>query len=341
MIIQLTRLLLLCFLIAATGSLLASESEPDEAFEFDDTPLNAPLGHPSWFKESFLDLSEDLSEALAAKKQGIIVYFGQKYCPYCQKLMQVNFAQDEIVAYTRRHFDLVPIDIRGSREVTDLNGNTLSERDYALREETQFTPSLIFYDQAGKVALRLRGYYPPYKFLAALEFVADGHYRTESFASYLQRAEGVATFDPGELNEEPFFTPPPYALDRSRFPASTPLAVFFEQGECHACDILHAQPLQKPEITRLLAQFENVQLNIHAETPVLTPDGRQTTSRRWAEELGLFYAPSILFFDENGKEILRVDSVIQFFRLQNILTYLASGDYRQEPYQDWRARQPR
>ena len=341
MIIQLTRLLLLCFLIAATGSLLASESEPDEAFEFDDTPLNAPLGHPSWFKESFLDLSEDLSEALAAKKQGIIVYFGQKYCPYCQKLMQVNFAQDEIVAYTRRHFDLVPIDIRGSREVTDLNGNTLSERDYALREETQFTPSLIFYDQAGKVALRLRGYYPPYKFLAALEFVADGHYRTESFASYLQRAEGVATFDLGELNEEPFFTPPPYALDRSRFPASTPLAVFFEQGECHACDILHAQPLQKPEITRLLAQFENVQLNIHAETPVLTPDGRQTTSRRWAEELGLFYAPSILFFDENGKEILRVDSVIQFFRLQNILTYLASGDYRQEPYQDWRARQPR
>lgn len=341
MITQLTRLLLLCFLIAATGLLLASESEPDEAFEFDDTPLNAPLGHPSWFKESFLDLSEDLSEALAAKKQGIIVYFGQKYCPYCQKLMQVNFAQDEIVAYTRRHFDLVPIDIRGSREVTDLNGNTLSERDYALREETQFTPSLIFYDQAGKVALRLRGYYPPYKFLAALEFVADGHYRTESFASYLQRAEGVATFDPGELNEEPFFTPPPYALDRSRFPASTPLAVFFEQGECHACDILHAQPLQKPEITRLLAQFENVQLNIHAETPVLTPDGRQTTSRRWAEELGLFYAPSILFFDENGKEILRVDSVIQFFRLQNILTYLASGDYRQEPYQDWRARQPR
>ncbi len=38
-----------------------------------------------------------------------------------------------------------------------LQGETLTERDYALREGTNFTPSLIFYDAAGAEVLRLRG----------------------------------------------------------------------------------------------------------------------------------------------------------------------------------------
>ncbi|MEJ1336589.1 MAG: thioredoxin fold domain-containing protein [Candidatus Sedimenticola sp. (ex Thyasira tokunagai)] len=335
-----TGALLLWFLLA-TGA-ISAETEPDEAFEFDDTPTSSPLDHPKWFKESFLDLPDDMEEALAAGKRGIIVYFGQRHCPYCQKLMEVNFGQEEIVTYTRKHFDLIPIDTRGVMDVTDFDGNTLSEHDYALREETQFTPSLIFYNEEGKIALRLRGYYPPYKFLAALEYVADDHYRNESFAGYLQRAEGSMAFEPGELNEEPFFTPPPYALDRSRIAAGEPLAVFFEQGECHACDILHAQPLQNPKITHLLEKFENVQLDIHADTPVLTPVGQRTTAKAWAQKLGLFYTPSIIFFDESGGEIMRLDSVVQFFRLHQVLSYIAGGDYKTEPsYLKWRAKQVR
>ena len=74
------------------------------------------------------------------------------------------------------------------------------------------------------------------------------------------------------------------------------------------------------------------------DTPVVTPDGRRTTARAWAEELGLFYAPSILFFDEAGHEILRVDSVAHFFRLRNVLNYVANRGYLYEPsYQRWRA----
>ncbi|MES9901876.1 MAG: thioredoxin fold domain-containing protein [Sedimenticola sp.] len=333
--------MLLLWLLLTTVA-LAAEREPDEAFDFDDAPMSTPTEHPEWFTESFLDLSDDLEEALAAGKKGIIVYFGQRHCPYCQKLMEVNFGEEEIVTYTRRHFDLIAIDTRGAMDVTGFDGNTLSERNYALDQETQLTPSLIFYSEEGKAALRLTGYYPPYKFLAALEYVADDHYRNESFADYLQRAEGSLAFEPGELNEEPFFTPPPYALDRSRMAADAPLAVFFEQGECHACDVLHAQPLQNSEITHLLEKFENAQLDIHADTPVLTPGGQHTTAKAWARELGLFYTPSILFFDESGREIMRLDSVVQFFRLHQVLSYIASGDYRTEPsYLKWRGKQVR
>jgi hypothetical protein len=41
-----------------------------------------------------------------------------------------------------------------------------------------------------------------------------------------------------------------------------------------------------------------------SDTPVVTPSGERTTAREWAAELGLFYAPSILFFDERGSELL-------------------------------------
>jgi thioredoxin-related protein len=113
--------------------------------------------------------------------------------------------------------------------------------------------------------------------------------------------------------------------------------VFFEQRECHACDILHSQPLRDPAINRGFQGFDNVQLDMWSDTPVITPDGRKTTAKAWARSLGLFYAPSLVFFDERGKEIIRVDSVVRFYRLRSVLNYVNSRGYLLEPhYQRWR-----
>ena len=314
----------------------AIESEED-VFAFDDFPLEELLQYPDWFKKSFLELPADLQEALDEDKQGIIVYFGQKRCAYCKMLLDVNFGLSDITTYTRRHFDIIPIDIWSTEEMTTLEGETLTQREFALREKTNFTPSLIFFDAEGKEALRLRGYYPPYQFRAALEYVADSHYRNESFPDYLARGESGTAFEPGDLNEEDFFIPPPHNLDRSRFPGQRPLVVYFEQGNCHACDVLHGQPLRDPAINRLVREFDNVQLDIRSDTPVITPDGRRTDARRWAKELGLFYTPSLLFFDERGREVIRVDSVVRFYRLRNVINYITSRGYLSQPdYQRWR-----
>jgi thioredoxin-related protein len=334
---RLDRLLFVVALLLP-GFATGAGVESTTGLEFDDAPLAEPLEHPAWFKASFLDLPADLQEAVAAGKRGIVVYFGQRRCPYCKMLLEHNFGVADIEAYTRRHFDVVPIDIWGLQEVTDLDGRVLAERDYSLREGTNFTPSLIFYDARGKLALRLRGYYPPYTLRAALEFVADGHHERESFNAYLARGDSTLSFEPGDLIEEPFLIPPPHDLDRSRLRGERPLLVFFERGECHACDVLHTQPAHDRSIRDLFYRFDAVQLDMRADTPVITPDGRRTTARQWAEELGLFYAPSLLFFDEAGREIIRVDSVVRFFRLRNVLNYVLSKGYLDgRDYQSWRA----
>ena len=303
---------------------------------FDDKPLDEPLSFPGWFKLSFLDLQEDLEEARAAGKSGIIVYFGQKYCAYCKRFLE-DIGKEDIRTYMQKHFDVIGTDIHGDRTVTDLAGMELAESRYATREKTNFTPSVIFYDTGGREALRLRGYYPPYRFRAALEYVADGHYLREPFREYLARADVPLVFEPGDLSDESFFMPGPYMLDRSRVPGERPLVVFFEQGNCHACDVLHTGPLKDPEIRLRLGQMENVQLSYWADTPVITPAGERTTAKAWAAKLGLFYTPTLIVFDGDGSEIIRVDSVVQFYRLRNVLDYILSDGYRKyETFQQWR-----
>ena len=40
---------------------------------------------PDWFKNSFLDIREDVADAKAAGKR-LVLYFYQDGCPYCKKL---------------------------------------------------------------------------------------------------------------------------------------------------------------------------------------------------------------------------------------------------------------
>ncbi len=324
-----TFLCLLAFCLASLET--AADVSTSDPFQFDDMPLEDLLEYPPWFKNGFLALDEDLQEAVGNGKSGLIVYFGQKRCAYCKRLMEVNFQTPDIVTYTRKHFDVVPIDIWSPEEVTTPSGETMSEREYSQHLGTTFTPSLVFFNAEGRIALRLRGYYPPYQFRAALEYVADRHYEREPFPVYMARGDKTLRFEAGDLVEEPFFSPPPYNLDRSRFPAELPLVVFFEQGDCHACDILHTQPLQRNIVRDLFNRFDSVQLDMHSDTPVVKPDGARSTAAEWARELGIFYAPSIVFFDERGREIIRVDSVVHFFRLRNVLNYVVSRGYLAEP----------
>jgi len=297
----------------------------------DDRPVPNQVVNPSWFKSSFLDLADDLEEARVEKKRGIAVYFGQKDCAYCRTLMEVNLKTPDIVRYLRNNFDVIPLDIWNSRQVSDLQGVSMTEREFAIREKTNFTPSFIFYDLDGSIALRLRGYYPPYAFRAALKYVVEGFYKEETLQAYMERADPPGKFEQDELNSQSFFEPPPYALDRSHFRAEKPLIVFFEQKSCHACDILHTEPLSNTGTVNMIRNFETVQLDVESDTPVVTPSGEHLTARQWSEKLGIFYTPALIFFDQSGKEIIRLDSVTGQHRLRGVMNYVLSGAYKKYP----------
>ncbi len=307
--------------------------------DFDDRPLADTIDIPDWFLLSFLDIKEDLGEINKAGKKGLIVYFGQKRCPYCKAFLDNNFSKRDVVDYTRKHFEVIAIDVRGTRLVTELDGTVIPENEFSVKQEANFTPSLLFYDLAGNEILKLVGYQSPYRFRAALEFVADAHYRKENFREYLARGAGAPSEGQAALNDAPFLAKPPFVLDRSRFPGQRPLLVLFEQKSCHSCDVLHAGPFSRRETRSQLRALDVVQLDMWSDTPVVTPTGKKTTARAWADRMRLNYAPTLVFYSERGKEIIRVDSVIHFYRLRGVLDYVLTRGYEHFPgFQEWRRR---
>lgn len=328
------RLLYLFFIICTAFNVHAAK---DDNYSFSDQPLDEALSLPDWFKLSFLEISDDIEEAKQQNKKGLIIYFGQKFCPYCKAHLENNWGQNDIIKYTRENFDVIAINVKGQRPVLDVDGNTYTEKTFSALKKTNFTPSILFYNTKGQEVLRLRGYRPPYQFRAALEYVADEHYIKENFRSYMARAESALSFGKEELNENNIFNSPPYLLDRSHIKAQNPLIVFFERKRCHSCDILHAGPLIRPEIESQLLKFDVVQLDMQSTQPLITPAGTKTTATEWAEQLEIDYTPTIVFFDLDGKEIIRIDSVVWFYRLRNVINYVSTGAYKKYPtFQLWR-----
>ena len=77
--------------------------------------------HQTWFLNSFLDLSDDLTEAAGEGKR-LAIMWEQKGCPYCKETHLVNLARPEINKFVRENFAVLQLNIWGSREVTDFDG---------------------------------------------------------------------------------------------------------------------------------------------------------------------------------------------------------------------------
>lgn len=130
-------------------------------------PLHAQDA-PDWFDQSLLDFGEDVA---AASKDGkrVMLYFWLEGCPYCTRLVETTFKDPHIIARTRRGFVALALNVRGDREVTWTDGATMSEKQLAAYLKLRSTPTLVFLDEKGAIALRVSGYLAPADFERVLE----------------------------------------------------------------------------------------------------------------------------------------------------------------------------
>lgn len=284
--------------------------------------------YPTWFKQSFLDFKEDIAEARAAGKR-LMIIFHQDNCPYCNILVERNLSQKAIETAVRERFDVVALNMWGDREVTGLDGKTYTEKSFAAANKVQFTPTILFFDESGQMILRLNGYLPPARFKAALDYVGQRQEKNLSFRDYAAAHEPAPAR--GSLHQEDFFRPAPYDLSRKANPKGRPIAVFFEQKDCPACDELHGKVLPDAATRQEIGKFHAIQLDMWSSQPVTLPDGRRTTAREWAKSLDVKYAPSLVLFDADGREVIRAEAFFKVFHVQGIFSYVESGAYKQEP----------
>ena len=313
-----TLLLLLLTISLQVG--MASEIPPGKSFGA------IPSEKPDWFKESFLEFEDDVAEAAAAGRR-VMLYFHQDGCPYCSKLVEENFTDPEIKSYIIKHFDGISLNIWGDREVVSVGGQDFTEKTFAAAFKVQYTPTLVFLDENGKVALRLNGYYPPADFRAALDYVSQKLERKLSFSQY--RLDKLASVD-GKLINEDFFLD---HADLGKLISSTnkPLVVYFESPNCAECKTMHERILTDKATRKLVLEANNVQFNVTSAKRLTTPADEQTSVRRWAQDLGVDYTPSLIFFDEQGNEVMRISAFVKTFHFQSVYAYVLEKAYLEEP----------
>lgn len=153
------------------------------------------LHKTDWMRDTFMDLRDDLAEANAEGKR-LAIIFEQRGCIYCNKMHKEVFPVPEIDAYIHENFFFVQMNLFGDLEVTDFDGEVLSERKMALKWGMMFTPTILYFPETvpeGVSAQRaavanMPGAFEKHTTLHLMKWVVEhGYDGTENFQKYHAR----------------------------------------------------------------------------------------------------------------------------------------------------------
>jgi thioredoxin-related protein len=123
------------------------------------------------------------------RKGAQLLFFESPDCSACEEMREL-LARPEMRS-TLTALDPVRVNAFGGRKLGHVGGEALPESEWARKLGVSFTPTLVFFDAEGREVFRGEGHIRRFHVASALEYVAQGAYRTEpSFQRFLQaRAE--------------------------------------------------------------------------------------------------------------------------------------------------------
>jgi thioredoxin-related protein len=104
------------------------------------------LHKQNWMRDTFKDLREDLDEANTEGKR-LVLMFEQRGCIYCSKMHKDVYSRDNVSNYIDENFFVVQLNLHGDLEVTDFDGEILSEKAMARKWSILFTPTVLYLPQ--------------------------------------------------------------------------------------------------------------------------------------------------------------------------------------------------
>lgn len=168
----------------------------DYAQKYAPEPLKKGLIDEPLFTKT-VDLKTTFARA-AAKNKGIALLFEQEQCESCVELHEKTLADERAVKKLTKKFDVVRMDLWGKRPILGLDGKRITESELGQVLDVRYTPTIIFFDKAGKEVFRYESYRKPEHFLVLLNYlISDGYLKYKSFQDWL-RAE-----DPAHASVEP------------------------------------------------------------------------------------------------------------------------------------------
>jgi thioredoxin-related protein len=153
------------------------------------------LHKAAWMHDTFKDLREDLAEANAEGKR-LVVMVEQRGCIYCTEMHEQIYPIPEIDALLTDKFFVVQINMFGDVEITDFDGEVLTEKAAIRKWGVMFTPTILFFPEEvpeGETAVQaavatVPGAIGKSMFFNMLTWVLDhGYQGDENFQAYHAR----------------------------------------------------------------------------------------------------------------------------------------------------------
>ncbi|MEJ6660122.1 MAG: thioredoxin fold domain-containing protein [Candidatus Thioglobus sp.] len=277
---------------------------------------------PEWFKDSFLDIAEDVEEA-KDKNKHLMLYMHLTGCPYCYKMVEEGFKNNANTQIIKDNFDVVAINIRGNKEVILNEDLTMSEEEVRNYYKVNFTPTIVFLDQNNKLVYKVNGYRSVESFKNILNFVKNRAYQHTTLAEFTSQQNRIKQYQ--FKDHSAFQEITDLSIKRDK-----PLLVMFEDQYCVLCNKLHDGHLKNPEILKELDLFDVVRFNAESNQAIIDVNGNKTTPSAYARELRLNYRPGIVMFDQ-GVEVMRIDALLYSYHFAGHLRYIGERHYKQYP----------
>ena len=307
----------LFFLLISISASIYADNNSTQLIEYS----GATIEEPYWFKDSFLDIAEDINEAEEEGKH-LLIYFHQAGCPYCYNLVQQSFLDPQFSEFIQKHFDVVALNLWGDREVTLLNGDLVSEKQLAIQWNVQFTPTLLFYRSGEGKPLRINGYRSKKDLAKIFDYVITGTEKASFAQSLINNSATDKLYPSKDFKQIDILS----SDDQQK-----PIAVLFEYPGCLDCEQLHKQVLSRKDTHQLLLPYQVVRADLSSEHLITLDNDTQFTAQQWADKLGLTYFPSVVLYDENLKERFRIDGYVQRFHFHASLEYVSDKIYQRLP----------
>jgi thioredoxin-related protein len=140
-----------------------------------------------FFQPSLGDLRAEADEAQKAGKQGLLVMYQFKECPYCAAMKRAVLSRVDVQDAFRAKFAAIEVDTRGSNEIVGFDGRAMAEKDFARANRIPGAPVFVFYGFDGQVLkMQVGPVNDAPTFMALGDYVASGAYRQVPFEVYVR-----------------------------------------------------------------------------------------------------------------------------------------------------------
>jgi thioredoxin-related protein len=124
-------------------------------------------------------------------------------------------------------------------------------------------------------------------------------------------------------------------IDEARQSGKRVILMFTQDG-CPYCSALVERNLSQREIEATMKEkFDVIAVNLWGDREVVGLDGKTYTEKTYSAALKIQFTPSLLFFDETGKTLLRLNGYVPPARLQAALDWVGGRHENRIAFRDF------